>query len=86
MTDRFGQHAGGLSSPLTTGFSITPDDNTDLAITTRQLYAAGAGNVSVVWVDGSASVEPIAAGERVDWRIARVKATGTTATGIRGYA
>lgn len=85
MTDEFrGQNS--LMGPLTRGFGITPSDTADLPFVTRQVFAATAGNVAVVWLDGTETVEPIAAGERVDWRIRRIKASGTTAAGLRGYA
>jgi hypothetical protein len=77
--------ANRLTGPIVGAFAVSPDDEQDLPKVTRQLYAAGAGDIAVVWLDGSETVEPIAAGERVDWRVSRVKATGTTATGIRGY-
>ena len=87
MVDTFSGFSVGLTAPITAGFSITPNDATDLAIITRQIRITGsAGNLSVVWVDGSSSVETVAAGETLDWRIRRVLSTGTTATGIRGYA
>lgn len=87
MTDPFASYGTGLDAPLSTGFAITPDDANDLAITTRQIRVTGsAGNIAVVWIDGSSSIEPVQANETLDWRIRRVKATGTTATGLRGYA
>lgn len=73
-------------SPIVGGFSITPSDGSDLEQVTRQIRVTGAsGNISVVWHNGSESIEPVLTGETLDWRIARVKATGTTATGLRGY-
>jgi hypothetical protein len=39
----------------------------------------------VTWPGGAETVEPVLAGETLDWRIVRIKATGTTATGLRGY-
>lgn len=87
MVDTFSGFSVGLNAPITTGFAITPNDTADLAIATRQIRITGsAGNIAVVWVDGSTSVEPVAAGETLDWRIRRVLATGTTATGLRGFA
>jgi len=74
-----------LTQPLVGGFAITKSDTTDLPRVTRQLYIGGAGDLAVVWADGSESVEPVKAGDRLDWRIRRVKSTGTTATLVRGY-
>lgn len=86
MADNFTQFSSGLTSPLTAGFEITPADAADLAFSTRQIRVTGnAGNIAVVWVSGVESIEPVQAGDVLDWRIKRVKATGTTATGLRGY-
>ena len=73
------------TEPLVGSFTVAASDTVDLPRITRQIYAAGAGNVSVIWADGSETVEPVAAGDRLDWRLKRIKATGTTATGLRGY-
>lgn len=71
--------------PYSGGFAITPADFDDLPKVTREILITGAGNISVVWLDGSATIEPVAATTRYRWRIKRVLATNTTATGIRGY-
>jgi len=87
MADTFQAHTIGLSSPITMGFAITPDDGADLPLVTRQIRVTGAaGNVVVVWPDGTQTTEPVLAGETLDWRVRAVRATGTTATGLRGYA
>lgn len=86
MPDKFQLQATSLISPLIGGFAITPDDGNDLASTTRQIRVTGnGGTLSVLWADGSSSVEPVSSGDVWDWRIVRVLATGTTATGLRGY-
>lgn len=86
MADVFSTFSPGLTSPLIGGLgAITPADGDDLAQVTREIYIAGAGNVAIVWADGSETIEPVAAGERLPWRAKRIKATGTTATGIRGF-
>lgn len=79
-------HASGLSGPLVTAFPIVPNDAVDLPNVTRQLRITGQGGMlAVLWLDGAQTLEPVAAGETLDWRIRRVLATGTTATGVRGY-
>lgn len=86
MPDPFASNSPALTTPLISGFSITPDDNADLPATTRQIRVTGAaGDIAVVWANGVESTEPVAAGDLFDWRIRRIKATGTTATGLRGY-
>lgn len=86
MPDSFSTHAPGLTSPLGGAFAITPSDVQDLAQTTRQIRITGSGGaIAVTWIDGSETVEPVTAGDVWDWRIRRVRSTGTTATGLRGY-
>lgn len=86
MPDAFANHTPGLSAPLTSAFPITPSDSADLPATTRQIRVTGAGgSMVVIWLDGVETTEPVQAGDTLDWRITRVKATGTTATGLRGY-
>ncbi|MFN9395145.1 MAG: hypothetical protein ACK6BN_04625 [Pseudanabaena sp.] len=87
--DRFGLQRLELHSPLAIGFPITPNDSNDLSQMTREMFFAGAGNVRVTWAgqpDGTFSTHAVLAGERVAWRVSRVWATGTTATGIEGFA
>ncbi len=86
MSDSFVGHASGLSSPLIGAFTITPSDTQDLTRDTRQLRVTGQGGaLAVVWISGAQTIEPVSAGDTLDWRIRRVLATGTTATGLRGY-
>jgi hypothetical protein len=60
-----------------------PNDSTDLAEGARRIFAAGAGNLVVNMLDGSGPFTfAIAAGQILDLAVSRVKATGTTATGI----
>jgi hypothetical protein len=86
MPDPFSAHSPGLSSPLAIGFAISPADGADLPYVTRQIRVTGAaGNLAVVWTSGLQTVEPVFTGDVLDWRVTRVLATGTTATGLRGY-
>ena len=86
MTTNHDGYTSGLTAPLISAFSIAPSDTNDLPKVTRQLRITGqAGTLAVIWLDGTQTVEPVAAGETLDWRIRRVLATGTTATGVRGY-
>lgn len=86
MSDPLKNYTAGLSSPLTHAFVIAPSDSADLPFVTRQIRVTGTGgNIVVVWAGGEETTEPVAAGDVFDWRIKRVKSTGTTATGLRGY-
>lgn len=64
-------------------FPITPDDLTDLAVETREIIIAVGGNIVLTRLDGSDVTLTMPAG-RFALRAQRVKATGTTATGITG--
>ncbi len=87
MPDVFENYALSPMGPLTRGFAIVPNDSTALPVVTRQLRVTGAaGTIAVVWASGEESTEPVSSGDVLDWRIQLVKATGTTATGLRGYA
>lgn len=87
MSSAFSSHSAGLTAPVTTGFEIVPNDSADLPQATRQIRITGqGGQLAVTWLSGHQTVEPVVAGETLDWRIQRILATNTTATGIRGYA
>lgn len=73
------------SRALVRGIAVTPSDSADLPFTTRELRFAGAGNVKVTWADGSEGTHAVAAGERVEWAVTRIHATGTSATGIEAF-
>jgi len=84
MADDFEGYSVGVSGPLMRGFAITPSDAADLPSVTRQIRVTGAaGDIVVTWA--SVTTEPVQANETLDWRIRKVAATGTTATGLRGY-
>ena len=83
--DRFATHFGGLSDPITGAFSIAPDDASDITTVTRGIVLGTAGDLAVVFKDGSTITLPgLNAGVIYPIRITRVLATGTTATGIVG--
>lgn len=75
------------TGPADYGWPITPDDDTDLARPTRQVFAAGGGVIK--WLNQhNADVQhtTVAPGERVPIKARRILATGTTATGLEGLA
>ena len=83
--DQFDAHHTGLNSPVSGGFNIVPDDGADLPQVTRGLLLTGAGDVMAVLKNGDTLVLPnLSAGVIYPIRIARVLATGTTATGLKG--
>ena len=78
---------GGVDSPASTAFAITPNDSTDLTTATRALYVGTAGNISVVLLADSAAVtlKNVAVGYH-PLRVKRVRSTGTTAGDLVGLA
>jgi hypothetical protein len=85
MPDRFQYSTPSLSGPATHAFAVTPNDSTDLSETTRALYVGAAGSVAAVMASGaSVSFGSVASGTVLPVRVARVLATGTTASAILG--
>ena len=66
------------------GVAVTPNDSTDLAVTSRGIYVGGAGNLAVILDNDTSAVTFIGvlAGSLLPIRARRVMATITTATSI----
>lgn len=87
MPDLFDTHRPDLSAPADIAFNVTPSDSLDLPIASRGLYVGGAGNLAVTTTAGyNATFADVPAGSIIPLRAARVRATGTTATGIVALA
>ncbi|MEL7091924.1 MAG: hypothetical protein AAFN94_09340 [Pseudomonadota bacterium] len=85
ISDQFSDFQPGLSSPVQGGFDVVPADGADLGQVTRALMVTGAGDVAVTLKNGDQITLPgLTAGVIYPVRAARVWATGTTATGIKG--
>jgi hypothetical protein len=86
MTDPFISHETALSSPARNGFSITPDNSSDLSTTCRALFVGGSGDISVILSADSSSIvlKNIPAGSVLPISVKRVEALLTTATDILG--
>jgi hypothetical protein len=85
MTDSFRTHARSLTSPPEHALAIVPDDGADLPQVTRALYVGGGGDVALVMRGGEAvSFLAVPGGTLLPVRARRVRASGTTATGIIG--
>ncbi len=82
MADMFATHSTALDSPAQKAFAITPDDNNDLALTTRALYTGKGGTLTCILADDGSEVlfSSVPAGQILPLRVRRVKATGTTAS------
>lgn len=61
--------------------TVTPHDSNKITITSGILVGV-AGDVKVMYADGSTDTVPLAAGIAHPLRVVQVFATGTTATGI----
>jgi len=78
-----------ISSAIARGtFQITPSDSTNLPQGKAYGFrVTGAGNVRYIGEDGNTdTIVGLTAGERWPVVVTRVLATGTTATGINGFA
>jgi hypothetical protein len=85
ISDAFENFTHDLSSPISGGFDITPNNGADLTAVTRALMVTVAGNVAVVLRSGTTITLPgLTPGVVYPFRVARVLATGTTATGLKG--
>lgn len=87
MTDRFADFQPSLSGPASTGFAVTPSNDTDLPEATRALYVGAGGDLAVTMLSGATVVlAGVSGGSLLPLRVVRVRATGTTAAAIVGLA
>lgn len=89
MADPWANAPGGITGPITRAVAVTPNDGADLTDVCRALYVGAAGNV-VLNLPGdpgtNVTLTGLSAGVWHPIRATRVRATGTTATGIlAGY-
>ncbi|HWA17683.1 MAG TPA: hypothetical protein VG757_01690 [Devosia sp.] len=85
MSDRYAAHTASLTAPASNGFDITPDDDEDLPEVVRAIYVGGAGDVAAVLREGATlTFANLPAGSLLPVRASRIKATGTTASGLIG--
>lgn len=85
VSDQFSDFQSSLSGPVEGGFDVIPADGSDLGQMTRGLMVSGGGDVAVTLKSGDQLTLPaLTAGVIYPLRVARVWATGTTATGIKG--
>jgi len=85
MSDPFPYTATGMSGPAVNAFAITPDDATDLTLTTRALYSGGGGDIAVIMQGGGAvTFKAVPAGVILPLRVKRIMLSGTTALDLRG--
>lgn len=76
---------GDLNGPAYRAAAITPNDGTDLAFVTRGIYVGVTGDVAVNMANtpgANVIFKAVPAGSLLPLAVARVLATGTTATNI----
>lgn len=86
-TKPFFAESDSIMSPAIKLVSITPNDSTDLTTAVRSIYVGVGGDVCLIDTAGN-TVTHIGApqgGYIGPFSVARVKATGTTASGLIGY-
>lgn len=85
--DAYADHSVGLTAPAIRAENITPNDSADLARTTRALYVGQTGNVRVTTSAGDTlTLANMQGGVLYPIRIARILATGTTASDLVGLS
>ncbi|MEP2473678.1 MULTISPECIES: hypothetical protein [Rhodobacterales] len=85
MNYNFESMTPGLTAPASDGVAVTPSDQDDLDFATRALYVGGTGDLAVQLISGNnITLRGLQGGNLYPLRVARVLATGTTATDIVG--
>ena len=83
MQDKSANYSPVLNDPATSAAAVTPSDTEILSPLSRMIYVGGAGDLSVVMLDGSSAVfKAIPAGTTLRIRVSKVLSTGTSATAI----
>ena len=83
MEDDYAALSGTLDMPAVAAAAIVPDDTADLAHATRAIYVGQAGALTVRMVSGDeVTLAEVQAGMIYPLRVARILATGTTASGL----
>jgi hypothetical protein len=85
MADPYAKNVAGLDSPAENSADLTPDDGTDLTTATRALWVGVTGSVKVTLVGGTTvTFASVPGGTILPVRVARLWATGTSATNLLG--
>ena len=82
--DAYRGEATKISDPIADGADVSPNDGADLSFVTRGLMVTAGGDVAVAFPNGKTMTLPgLVPGHIYPFRVARVYATNTTATGIK---
>jgi hypothetical protein len=72
-----------LSTPARDAAVIAPSDSVDLTVVPRAIYVGVTGALAAVMAGGqTVTLQNVAAGSLLPIRVARINATGTTASGL----
>lgn len=66
-------------------FPITTSDTVDFAVQTLGVMCTVAGNIVAVWEDDTTETLPMSANVIYPYKLRRINATSTTATGLFGF-
>lgn len=80
--DPFKDHAETTGDPVRNALQIVPDDDNDLSILPRALVALQTGEMRATFQNGEIVTVQIHAGMIYPYRVTRIHATGTTASGF----
>lgn len=83
MADIYASTSPSLTSPAIDGAMVTPSNTQLLAQVSRAIYVGASGDISAELASGSqVTFAAVPAGSILPFRLRKIRATGTTATGI----
>lgn len=82
MSDEWATQSTGIAGPARNAAAVTPNDGTDLPNASRAILVGGGGTIAVVMAGGMSVTFTAQDGSVLPICASRIKATGTTATGI----
>lgn len=82
MQNPFSQRAASLSGPASDIHPVTPDDTTDLSVFGLSLYVEIGGTITFDTISGATRSAEVTDFSILPVGVRRVRATGTTASGI----
>jgi hypothetical protein len=80
--DGFEHYSPSINQPSSEWVAVTPDDDTDLAFLPRAVWVGTGGDLTCITEEGSTTTITVPDATLLPVRPARIKSTGTTATGI----
>lgn len=84
--NRFTAYQHGQNAPALAAYAVTPSDGADLPETIRAVSLNAGGTLSYVGLDGATYTTAALPAGTYALSASRIRATGTTATGITGWA